>query len=119
MKIKILLSAIATMAMLTFSAGVATAQSTGAATATESGSPESSQPLSDTVITTKVKAELAITEGIKSGDISVETIDGVVILTGTQPNEALIRKAEAIAMSVKDVKKVDISGLTVNTTTTN
>jgi len=117
MKIKILLSAIAAMAMLIFSAGAATAQSTGATPATDSGSPESSQPLNDTMITTKVKAELAITEGIKSGDISVETIDGVVILTGTQPNEMLIKKAEEVAKSVKDVKKVDISGLTVNTTT--
>ena len=40
MKIKILLSAIAAMAMLIFSAGAATAQSTGATPATDSGSPE-------------------------------------------------------------------------------
>ena len=117
MKIKILFYARAATTMLIFSAGVATAQSSGAATAAESESRESSQPLSDTLITTKVKAELAITEDIKSGDISVETVDGVVILTGTQPNEALIKKAEAIAMSVKDVKRVDTSGLTVKTTT--
>lgn len=114
-KIKILLSAIAATTLLILSTGTVTAQSTG--TITDRESPESSQPLSDTVITTKVKAELAVTDGIKSGDISVETIDGIVTLTGTQPNEILIKKAEAVAKSVKDVKKVDISGLTVKATT--
>lgn len=117
MKIKTLLSIITAMALLILGTEVATAQSTGAPPTTDSGSPESSQPLNDTMITTKVKAELAIAEGIKSGDISVETVDGVVILTGTQPNEMLIKKAEEVAKSVKDVKQVDISGLTVNTTT--
>lgn len=116
MKIKILLSIITAMALLILGTEVATAQSTGVPTI-DSGSPESNQPLNDTMITTKVKAELAIAEGIKSGDISVETVNGVVILTGTQPNEMLIKKAEEVAKSVKDVKQVDISGLTVNTTT--
>ena len=36
----------------------------------------SEQPVTDTWITTKVKAELATTDGVKSTDISVTTVDG-------------------------------------------
>lgn len=117
MKIKTLLASIAAIVMLPFSIGVATAQQYPEAPAGGSGSPDSNQLISDTLITTKVKAELAIAEDIKSDDIAAQTIDGVVILTGTQPNEMLIRKAEAIAMSVQGVRKVDSSGMTINTTT--
>ena len=53
------------------------------ASSTDSGmTAESNQPVTDTWITTKVKGELATTDGVKSTDISVKTVDGVVTLTG-------------------------------------
>lgn len=77
----------------------------------------SDQPVSDTWITTKVKSELATTEGVKSLDISVKTVNGVVTLTGTQPNDIAVKKAVAAAQSVKGVTNVDSSGLKVKATT--
>lgn len=74
---------------------------------------KSDQPMSDTWITTKVKAELATTEGVKSMDISVKTVSGVVTLTGTQPDQTAIQNATLAAQKVEGVKRVDASGLTV------
>lgn len=72
---------------------------------------DSGQPVTDGWITTKVKAELATTDGVKSMDISVETSNGVVTLTGVLANEIAVKKAVAAAESIKGVKKVDASGL--------
>lgn len=71
----------------------------------------SEQPVTDTWITTKVKAELATTDGVKSTDISVTTVDGVVTLSGTLTNATGIEKAVAVAKSIKGVKRVDASAL--------
>ena len=71
----------------------------------------SDQPVTDTWITTKVKAELATTEGVKSNDVTVKTVDGVVTLTGVLGNEVAVKKAIAAAESIQGVKKVDHSGL--------
>ena len=67
-------------------------------------------------ITTKVKSELATTKGIKSGDLSVNTTDGVVTITGTAATSGEKAKIEAIAKKVKGVKSVDTSGVTVSDT---
>jgi len=72
---------------------------------------KSEQPVSDTWITTKVKAELATTDGVKSTDISVETTNGVVTLIGVQDSKTSVDKAIAVARSIKGVKDVDSSGL--------
>jgi len=74
---------------------------------------KSDHPVGDSWITTKVKSELATTKGVKSMDISVKTVDGVVTLTGTQPDQAAIDKAVATAKKVKGVHRVDSTGLTV------
>lgn len=74
---------------------------------------ESEQPVGDSWITTKVKGELATTEGVKSMDISVKTVNGVVALTGTQADPMAIRKAVAAAEKIKGVRSVDATGLTV------
>jgi hyperosmotically inducible periplasmic protein len=71
----------------------------------------SDQPVTDTWITTKVKSELATTDGVKSTKISVTTVDGTVTLTGTLASEMAVEKAVAAAKSVKGVKTVDSSGL--------
>ncbi|MEZ5463176.1 BON domain-containing protein [Dokdonella sp.] len=76
---------------------------------------DSEQPVTDTWITTKVKADLATTDGIESTDISVDTVNGVVTLTGSQPNEMAVKKAIAVAKGIKGVVKVDASALTQTT----
>ena len=77
----------------------------------ENAQNDSSQPVTDTWITTKVKTELATTDGVKSMDINVETVDGVVSLIGVLESDLAVQKANADAQSVKGVTKVDSSGL--------
>ncbi|MDN5924716.1 MAG: BON domain-containing protein [Xanthomonadales bacterium] len=72
---------------------------------------DSQQPVSDTWITTKVKSELAITDHVDALDVSVDTVNGVVHLTGNVQSDTERNKAIAAAKSVKGVKKVDASGL--------
>ncbi len=72
---------------------------------------DSDQPVTDTWITTKVKADLATTEGVESTDISVDTVNGVVTLTGVQPNAMAVKKAIAVAKGIKGVTRVDASAL--------
>lgn len=74
---------------------------------------DSEQPVTDTWITTKVKTELATTDGVSSMDIDVETLNGVVTLTGVLDSQSEVDKAVAAAQSVKGVTSVDSSGLTV------
>lgn len=69
------------------------------------------EAVSDAWITAKVKSELATTKGVKSMDVSVKTVDGVVTLTGVLPTHIAVKKAVAAAKSVKGVKDVDASGL--------
>jgi hyperosmotically inducible protein len=69
--------------------------------------------VSDAWITTKVKSELATTKGVKSMDVTVKTVDGVVTLIGVLPTKLAVDKAVAAAKSVKGVKGVDDSGLKV------
>jgi hyperosmotically inducible periplasmic protein len=74
---------------------------------------ESSQPATDTWITTKVKSELATTSGLKSLDIGVKTTNGVVTLTGVLPTDIAVKKAVAVTRAIKGVTHVDASGLKV------
>jgi hyperosmotically inducible protein len=77
----------------------------------EQTSKTSDKPVADAWITTKVKSELATTKDVKSMDISVKTIDGVVHLSGTQPNDMAVKKAIATAKGIKGVQRVDSSDL--------
>lgn len=72
---------------------------------------DSEQPVTDTWITTKVKADLATTEGIKSTEISVNTTNGVVTLIGVLDSKTAVDKAIAVAKGIKGVVEVDASGL--------
>ncbi len=72
---------------------------------------DSDQPVTDTWITTKVKTELATTEGVESMDIDVKTVNGVVTLTGVLDGDTAVKKAIAATQSIKGVKSVDSSGL--------
>lgn len=71
------------------------------------------QAVSDTWITAKIKGELATTKGIKSTDVTVDTANGIVTLTGVLATETSVKKTIAVAKSVKGVKEVDASGLKV------
>lgn len=67
---------------------------------------KSDQPVTDTVITTKVKAELAKDKSTKAKDIHVTTKEGVVMLDGAVGSEAEKEKAETDAKMVKGVVAV-------------
>jgi osmotically-inducible protein OsmY len=60
----------------------------------------------DSVITTKVKSQLAADDFLKSFQISVETFKGTVQLSGFVNTIAAVDKAVEIAHSVKGVKYV-------------
>ena len=60
----------------------------------------------DTVITTKVKAEILNEPSLKSAEINVETFKGVVQLSGFVNSQADINKAVEVIGRVKGVKSV-------------
>lgn len=74
---------------------------------------DSTQPVTDTWITTKVKADLLATENVSGLDIKVETVDGVVTLTGAVASQSQKDKAVAVTKQIKGVKSVEASGLTL------
>ena len=59
--------------------------------------------IDDSVITAKVKSQLAGDDFLKSFQISVETFKGIVQLSGFVNSQAAIDKAVEIASSVKGV----------------
>lgn len=73
---------------------------------------KSDQPVKDSFITTKVKAELAKDKGTSAHDIHVTTKDGVVMLDGTVASQAEKELAEQDAKKIKGVVAVH-NGLTV------
>ena len=60
----------------------------------------------DSVITTKVKSQLAADDFLKSFEISVETYKGVVQLSGFVDTQAAVNKAGEIARGVQGVSSV-------------
>jgi len=60
----------------------------------------------DTVITTKVKAEIFNDASLKSSEINVETFKGVVQLSGFVNSQADINRAVAVTRTVKGVTSV-------------
>lgn len=102
-------SVLATALALGLSANAALAAPRPAQDAPHSSS--AGAAVGDAWITTKVKSELATTKGVKSMDVTVRTTNGVVTLTGVLPSKTAVRKAVAVAKSVKGVKGVDDSGL--------
>lgn len=60
----------------------------------------------DSTITTKVKTEMLANKEVHAGSIHVETVGGVVHLTGFVPSETEKVRAVQIAYSVAGVKSV-------------
>ncbi len=73
---------------------------------------ESKRVISDSTITSKIKSKYLLEKGIKSFKVSVETKDGIVVLSGFVESEAIKARAGQIAASVKGVKSVS-NGLVV------
>lgn len=65
--------------------------------------------VADSVITTKVKADLIKEPDLKSMDVHVDTVKGVVMLSGFVPSQAEADKAVQLARSVEGVKEVQSS----------
>ena len=65
------------------------------------------QKLSDTTITTKVKAKLLETRDLKSTGIHVKTRDGVVSLTGSVPSSEQRQMALDAVRAIDGVSSVD------------
>ncbi|KAF0191275.1 MAG: hypothetical protein FD165_2045 [Gammaproteobacteria bacterium] len=74
---------------------------------------ETKKAVSDSWITTKVKSELLADSFSKGFEVSVETTQGVVVLTGMLKNLDAINHVKVIAQKVDGVKSVDTSALTV------
>ena len=98
----------------------ASAQSSKSTTTTTTESSNETVPgkVDDAWITTKVKSEFATSKHIHATDISVDTMDGKVTLTGTVASSKEKNRAIHVARKVKGVKSVDATGLTVTPTTT-
>ena len=60
----------------------------------------------DSVITTKVKSQLAGDDFLKSFEITVETYKGIVQLSGFVGSQMAVNKAGEIARGVQGVKSV-------------
>lgn len=75
---------------------------------------DSEQPLDDTMITTKVKAEMLAAKDVAGMKINVETVNGVVSLSGDVHSQAEADRAAEVARRVKGVTRVDASGLKVS-----
>jgi hyperosmotically inducible periplasmic protein len=67
---------------------------------------EAKQVASDSSITSKIKSKYLLEKGIKSFKVSVETKDGIVVLSGFVDTESAKMRAEQIAASVSGVKSV-------------
>jgi len=64
------------------------------------------EQVDDTVVTTKVKSQLAQDDFLKSFQISVETFKGDVQLSGFVDSQKAVDKAGEITRGVKGVKSV-------------
>ncbi|MDR6992909.1 BON domain-containing protein [Luteimonas sp. 3794] len=78
--------------------------------------PDSEQPGTDTWITTKVKSSLLADSDVAGLDINVETVNGVVTLTGQVDEQTQIAEATRIAREIEGVTNVVTTGLTTAAT---
>jgi hyperosmotically inducible periplasmic protein len=83
-------------------------------TMSHSGKHGSDEPVTDSWITTKVKADMMTSSNVPATDIDVTTVNGVVTLKGTVATKAEHDKAITTAKGIKGVKKVDSTGLKVS-----
>ncbi len=80
---------------------------------------ESDQPVNDTWITTKVKADLLTTSDVSGLELNVETVNGVVSLSGDVDSQEEADRAIAVARGIEGVIRVDSSAIRVRPATDN
>ena len=73
---------------------------------------DSEQPGTDTWITTKVKSSLLADSDVAGLDIDVETVNGVVTLTGQVEQATQVTEATRIAREIEGVTDVVTTNLT-------
>ena len=88
-------------------AGIASLGLVAGAVFADDTSMKSDQPVSDSYITTKVKAELAKDSTTKARHIHVTTKDGTVMLKGIVGSDMEKQKAEQDAGGIKGVAHVE------------
>ncbi|HDR9040627.1 TPA: BON domain-containing protein [Burkholderia vietnamiensis] len=100
--------AVAAAAACTVVAPSAFAAGDDAASSSASSSSHSSTgtKIHDATITTKAKAELVGTSGLSAGDIHVKTRRGVVMLTGSVPDEQRRGQAADVVRKIDGVRDV-------------
>ena len=79
---------------------------------------DSDQPINDTWITTKVKSSLLADSDVAGTEVSVETINGVVHLSGYVDDQRQIDRAVEVARDIEGVTRVESSGLQLKTSDT-
>ncbi|TDK24483.1 BON domain-containing protein [Luteimonas aestuarii] len=72
---------------------------------------ESDQPVNDTWITTKVKSSLLADSDVSGLDINVETVNGVVTLSGDVEQQSQVEHATRIAREIEGVTDVNNTAL--------
>lgn len=82
--------------------------------ATHADRHDSNEPVTDTWITTKVKADLLASSNVPGTEIKVETVNGVVSLSGAVASQAEKDKAVTTAKGIKGVTRVDAAALKVS-----
>jgi hyperosmotically inducible protein len=79
---------------------------TEARQATEKAADRAERVIDDSVITTKVKSVLLADSTVRGLNISVETVGGIVTLSGAATSQTERAQAEALAASVEGVRNV-------------
>ena len=79
---------------------------TAAGCAVQRGQETTGAYIDDTAITTSVKTKFIDDKLVDASSISIETLNGTVMLSGFAKNSAERATAETIAMNVKGVKSV-------------
>jgi len=75
---------------------------------------DSDQPIDDTWITTKVKSSLLADSDVSGLEIEVETVNGVVTLSGDVDEQVQIERATQIARDIEGVTEVRTRALVVD-----
>jgi hypothetical protein len=70
------------------------------------GATAAQHALANTALTSKIKAKIALDDTLESANISVETVDAVVTLTGTVVSDAQHTRALQLARETEGVKSV-------------
>lgn len=100
-----LLTSIASATLLLGAAQIASAASLGAEVGATVNS--ATQVVTDTALTTSIKAKVAADARTKGSDVSVTTTNGVAVLTGTAPSHEAKKAAEEAALKIDGVTRVD------------